>query len=275
MTPILTQPHTSNPETWQSRWEAYCHYIEAIRPQLPSALAESASALWRYNALDHRSFHDAIVESIVFLVVYDPEGNAHTHLELTLLGAYNDVQTRISYKDVKGWNMPFLPASQLDWNLDEFALDQECLIHRIRWVSGTIWEIAFRDIEIHQKSIPGNESIIDSIFTLPPESPAPLREPSKMEVAMTKALARLGEYKIFKTPDRDFEVSSLIPARSWRPLNVSWWKEKSASVIGEDPQGNLYIVKSDGSVVFWDFGTSSYQILSPGVRAFVSSLVKP
>ena len=87
-----------------------------------------------------------------------------------------------------------------------------------------------------------------------------------------RAIATLADRNVFRTDTREFHVRSLFPVSSWRPLAAAWWKKKQASVIGEDPGGNLYLRMCDGSVLYWDHATQSDEVLAPSVRGFLSSL---
>jgi hypothetical protein len=91
--------------------------------------------------------------------------------------------------------------------------------------------------------------------------------------AVDKAIARLHERNVFRKGEREFQLRSLLPESSWRPLRAAWWRKKEAYVIGEDPSGNIFLRVCDGTVRFWDQHTQEDQLLAPSVRAFLSSLL--
>jgi hypothetical protein len=87
-----------------------------------------------------------------------------------------------------------------------------------------------------------------------------------------RAIARLPHRRILKADGRSFEVQSLHPASSWRPLNAEWWRGKEVYVIGDDPHGNLFLRHCDGIVRFWDFAVGRDVVVAPSVRDFLARL---
>src|SRR5215472_14389245 len=92
-------------------WDRYTQYLQSVHDALPPEVAAFAGALWRYKPTDHRSCHDAWVESMQ--VREDVEGsseagghveNSQAHrrinIDVTLLGPYHDGHTTLSYRDV-------------------------------------------------------------------------------------------------------------------------------------------------------------------------------
>lgn len=88
------------------------------------------------------------------------------------------------------------------------------------------------------------------------------------ESIVARAIERIRERHLFKKDGRTFVVQSLIPVSEWRPLDEPWWRKKEASVIGKDPDGNLYLAMCDGTIRFWDHKKQADEILSPSVRQF-------
>ena len=90
--------------------------------------------------------------------------------------------------------------------------------------------------------------------------------------AVDRAIAQLHQKCIFTNGQRRFEVRSLIPVSSWRPLTADWWRKKEACVIGEDIYGNLILRVCDGTVRLWNWEHQEDEVLSLSVRDFLSAL---
>jgi hypothetical protein len=86
-----------------------------------------------------------------------------------------------------------------------------------------------------------------------------------MEQSVDRARAKLAEQNIFKTEGGVYIIRSLFPLNAWRPVRESWWKKKEACVIGEAPDGNLYLRVCDGTVRYWNRQTQNDEIIAPTV----------
>ena len=70
-------------------------------------------------------------------------------------------------------------------------------------------------------------------------------------------------------PDgRLVEIALLLSEADWRPLDVHWWHEKQASIIGADVDGNFFLRHCDGSVRYWDHKVQANIVVSASVRDF-------
>lgn len=90
-----------------------------------------------------------------------------------------------------------------------------------------------------------------------------------------RAIAKLNQRHIFRKGDRLFQVRSLIPVSSWRPVKADWWRKKEACVIGEDTFGNLFLRVCDGTVRFWDQERQEDEVIASSVRDFLLALRAP
>ncbi|MCW0216899.1 MAG: hypothetical protein OJI67_01140 [Prosthecobacter sp.] len=147
--PILTDYRATTFEDAQRKWKEYKSYIDSIRHRLPAGIAQIADAEWRYDAANSKSFHDASLLRVSIL----PRqfyGDDFIDIEMELLGACEDIVTKIGYKSVIAWNLAYTKAANLELNQDEFFITEEGFAHRIVWVNGTIWEIIFTDIYVNQ-----------------------------------------------------------------------------------------------------------------------------
>jgi hypothetical protein len=93
-----------------------------------------------------------------------------------------------------------------------------------------------------------------------------------LDQAVDRAIAKLPHRRILAAEGRSFEVQSLLPVSSWRPLEAEWWSGKEVYVIGDDPHGNLFLRHCDGTVRFWDFTRGRDEVIAPSVRDFLSRL---
>ena len=78
----------------------------------------------------------------------------------------------------------------------------------------------------------------------------------------------------FRHGDRRVRLLFLLPESLWRPLKVSWWRGKEASIIGGDERGNYILRHCDGSVRLWDHAQGADEVLASSVRAFLNGLTR-
>ncbi|MES2933105.1 MAG: hypothetical protein V4805_06425 [Pseudomonadota bacterium] len=75
--------------------------------------------------------------------------------------------------------------------------------------------------------------------------------------------------RIVSLPDgRQVTVALLLREEDWRPLDAPWWREKQASIIGADIDGNFFLNHCDGSVRYWDHKTQANIVVARSVREF-------
>lgn len=154
MTYILQKDRPQNsPSEWEEAWTVYIDYLESIKEELPESVFEFARAPWHYDFQDHRSPHDAWLESL--LIREDSTGdrrqNRSLKLKICLLGAYHNGNIAITYQSVKRYHLlcpSELNGGHADWLYDEIRLSEHgnCL-HEIEWSSGANWLIEFGSLE--------------------------------------------------------------------------------------------------------------------------------
>src|SRR5665213_3566697 len=69
-------------------------------------------------------------------------------------------------------------------------------------------------------------------------------------------------------------VALLLREEDWRPLDAPWWREKQASIIGADIDGNFFLRHCDGTVRLWEHQFQRDTVLAPSVRDFVERIVE-
>jgi hypothetical protein len=150
-----------------SGFERYNQYLKANEAAFPPSAFQLATSDWFYNFTDHRSPHDAWLES--FQISESPERQKHNRvcsISLRLLGAYHDGHIEITYPKVFTYSlngfMPDKVTSHGDWRYDEFCLSERGrLIHEIEWAGAPgsqgkafSWTIEADDIDF--RWIPNN-----------------------------------------------------------------------------------------------------------------------
>ncbi|WP_332744317.1 hypothetical protein [Hydrogenophaga sp.] len=76
-------------------------------------------------------------------------------------------------------------------------------------------------------------------------------------------------HRAISLPDgRLVEIALLLREADWRPLDAHWWREKQASIIGADVDGNFLLRHCDGSVRYWDHKAQANLVVSASVRDF-------
>jgi hypothetical protein len=150
---ILTKDRPNNSyEEWQSGWSAYCAYLESVEAQLPQSAYEFATAPWHYNFEDHRSPHDACLESVRIREPTSGVRKEERPIEIAarLLAAYHDGHIELKYSDVVTYSV----ASGVtdgsghgDWLYDEVRLsEQGRVLHEVEWSHGGLWLIECGDV---------------------------------------------------------------------------------------------------------------------------------
>ncbi|WP_020394444.1 hypothetical protein [Thiolinea disciformis] len=134
-------------------FKKYYQYIESIKDFIPLNLYDLINSGWYYDFNDHRSPHDAWLDSLFFQESRKFNDIKEINLFITLAGAFNDSKLKFSYKniislDIKTYN---LKDGHGDWRYDEFRLSSSgYLIHEIEWYNYSLttnWIIEAESIE--------------------------------------------------------------------------------------------------------------------------------
>jgi len=137
-------------------WSAYEDYIESIKAKLPHELYEFALSPWHHNHLDHRCLHDSWVEKVSIDEIGVGERRQERSLEISvsLLGAYHDGYTYLSYEEVVDYRLQKGKLSNQyrqahgDWLIDEIRLsDEGNVIHEILFSNEATWIIECKNIK--------------------------------------------------------------------------------------------------------------------------------
>ncbi|HQU86573.1 MAG TPA: hypothetical protein PKY59_25805 [Pyrinomonadaceae bacterium] len=133
----------------------YKNYLQENENNFPKSAFKFAAAEWHYDTMDHRCPHDAWVESLSILEKHLPktESGKGIKIELILLGAYHDGQLKITYENVRSYQLNLLSSGfekshHGDWIIDEVQLSENnFVIHEIKfWLNGN-WQIECEDIK--------------------------------------------------------------------------------------------------------------------------------
>ena len=135
----------------------YQQYLESVRHALPASVFELASSEWYFSPRDHRSPHDAWLESVT---VSEPSSGDHhqsrtTAIRIRLLGAYHDGFIELFYPSVFGYQLDAgkIAAGHQDWRFDEFRLSENGhVLHEIEWCGAretAHWLIECSDVQFH------------------------------------------------------------------------------------------------------------------------------
>lgn len=146
---------------------AQCHseyerYLEVHQLDFPANAFAFANAPWHYDPTDSRCPHDSRLVSLTIHEV-DNQMNANgVQINARLLGAYQDGEINIVWRDVSGYRFVFpnnvfessrhssqtlLKATHGDWLIDEvFLSSQGKLVHLIEFSNNVHWRITCADI---------------------------------------------------------------------------------------------------------------------------------
>lgn len=135
----------------------YHDYLTASQSQFPPRAFDLARSDWYFDPRDHRSPHDAWLES---LVISEPAaGSRHeireTSIRIRLLGAYHDGFIELVYANVFSYQLVSSASERGlgDWRYDEFRLGPAGhVIHEIEWAGfgskeSSRWVIESSEIE--------------------------------------------------------------------------------------------------------------------------------
>jgi hypothetical protein len=92
--------------------------------------------------------------------------------------------------------------------------------------------------------------------------------------AFEKVRTQFFWHRCVSLPDgRKVTIAIFLREEDWRPLDAPWWREKQASIIGADIDGNFFLRHCDGSVRYWNHRNQENIVVAPSVREF-ARLVK-
>ena len=89
---------------------------------------------------------------------------------------------------------------------------------------------------------------------------------------LDKAIRNIGVRNTIRYGERTLIVACLIREMDWRPLKAPWWRQKEASIIGVDLDGNFFLRHCDGSVRYWDHKMQSDSVLASSIQDFLRQL---
>src|SRR5262245_18329572 len=134
----------------------YREYVESAKDCFPQSAYPHATSDWYFNPEDHRSPHDAWLESLNITELSSGERHADRtlSLRLRLLGAYHDGYIELLYPRVFAYRLNVVDGEKghRDWRYDELRVsDRGRVIHEIEWCdSGRTgrWLIEASDVEL-------------------------------------------------------------------------------------------------------------------------------
>ena len=133
-------------------YRRYQEYLHDNQQQFPPRAFALGTAEWRQGGNDHRSPHDAWLES---LIISEPASGERSEqrvavLRVRLLAAYHDGFIELFYPRVFSYSFGAENSERGtgDWVYDEFRRSPGGhVIHEIEWSGGTRWMIEASDIE--------------------------------------------------------------------------------------------------------------------------------
>ena len=118
-------------------YKRYQQYLQEHQHVFPRSAYALATAEWYYNPDDHRSPHDAWLESSIIFEIGQPDVKTRTlSMRTRLLGAYHDGHIEFTYSKVFAYSLGSESCNRGlgDWLYDEFRLSPEGrVIHEIEW----------------------------------------------------------------------------------------------------------------------------------------------
>ena len=138
-------------------YRRYQDYLREHQQRFPAGAFALGTAAWWQDGSDHRSPHDAWLESVTFSEPSTGERSEQrvTAIRVRLLGAYHDGFIELFYPRVFSYSFqsPVCARGLGDWRYDEFRLSPAGhVIHEIEWAGfprdeGSRWIIEASDIE--------------------------------------------------------------------------------------------------------------------------------
>ena len=118
-------------------YKRYQQYLRDNQEAFPQNAYALATAEWYYNPDDHRSPHDAWLESLIVLETEAPATKTRfLSMRTRLLGAHQDGHIEFSYAKVFAYSLGSESCNKglCDWLYDEFRLSREGrVIQEIEW----------------------------------------------------------------------------------------------------------------------------------------------
>ncbi len=149
----------TSPEGIVQAHEKYKGYLLSVKESFPKSAFEFAVADWHYDHNDSRCPHDARLDSLEITERYISDSSlrekAPIEITIVLLGAYHDGRIRLSYSDVRYYELTKFPVSGTlatvlseptnyhgDWLIDELYLFEDSyVVHEIEFAFGATWKI--------------------------------------------------------------------------------------------------------------------------------------
>ena len=133
-------------------YKRYQEYLRENQQRFPPGAFALGTAGWWQDSNDHRSPHDAWLESLTFS---EPAAGERfekrvTALKVRLLAAYHDGFIELFYPLVVSYSLQCSDCEHGlgDWCYDEFRLSSTGhVIHEIEWTRGHRWVIETSDVE--------------------------------------------------------------------------------------------------------------------------------
>lgn len=119
-------------------WYQYQEYVRRHEGAFPKSAFALATSEWFFGSDDHRSPHDAWLESMTFEEPSTGDRGEIRHLALRvrLLGAYHDLYLELFYPRVFSYSLDHAQVGEghFDWRCHELRLSERgTLIHEIEW----------------------------------------------------------------------------------------------------------------------------------------------
>ncbi len=153
---ILSNERDLGPAGIGQAFEAYRLYLAANQARFPVGAYALASSSWYFDANDHRSPHDAWLESVTIddIGTGARRENRACSIRVVLLGSCHDCRIELSYSNVSSYSLENSNSGQRagDWRYDEFRLTEEGqVLHEIEWSAGpergARWLIEAADVQ--------------------------------------------------------------------------------------------------------------------------------
>lgn len=130
-------------------------YLASEKYRFPSGAYALATSKWWFDPRDHRSPHDAWLESVELTETRIPgkrPSGGEVTLRARLLGAYHDGYIELRYRQVSAYSMSYdSGGGHRDWRYDEFRVSEAgLLVHEVEWAGATQtghWLIEASDLE--------------------------------------------------------------------------------------------------------------------------------
>lgn len=137
-----------NPMAVVEAHRRYEQYLEQNRQSFPASAFAFASADWHYNFNDHKALHDSwLVDMSVRETNSANSDERVTEIQLKLLGAFHDGHLRLTYHDVRSYQIGSATSAHTSIDRDEVRLSENgYVLHEIVWWQDVKWLIECTDI---------------------------------------------------------------------------------------------------------------------------------